>query len=52
MNDVYQTKYDKMVPYKRMVNDLCKYFVQVLFQQVLRVENKSIDAMATLASLL
>ena len=41
-----------MVPYKRMVDDLRKYFVRVSLQQVPRVDNKAADAMATLASLL
>ena len=31
VNDVYQTKDDKLVPYKRMVDDLGKYFVQISF---------------------
>ena len=52
VNDVYQTKDDKLVPYKRMVDDLCKYFVQASFHQVPRVDNKAVDTMATLASLL
>ena len=52
VNNVYQTKDDKLVPYKRMVDDLRKYFVQVSLQQVPRADNKAADAMATLASLL
>ena len=52
VNNVYQTKDDKLVPYKRMVDDLCKYFVQVSLQQVPKAENKAVDAMETLASLL
>ena len=45
-------KYEKLVPYKRMVDDLCKYSVMILFQQVPRADNKAIDAMETLVSLL
>ena len=52
VNDVYQTKADKVVPYKRMVDDLHKSFMQVSFQQVLRVENKAVDTMVTLASMI
>ena len=52
VNDVYEIKDDKLIPYKIMVDDLHKYFVQVSFQQVPRVGNKAFDAMATLASLL
>lgn len=51
-SDVYQTKDDKLVPYKQMIDDLCKYFVQVSFQQVPRVDKKATDTMATLASML
>ena len=47
VNDVYQRKDDKLVPYKQMVDDLRKYFVQVSFQQVPMADNKAIDAMAT-----
>ena len=52
VNDVYQTKDEKLVPYKRMVDDLRKYFVRVSLQQVPQADNKAVDAMATLASLL
>lgn len=52
MNDDYQTKDDKVIPYKIMVDDLKKYVVFVTFQQIPRNENKFVDAMATLASVL
>ena len=52
VNDVYQTKDYKLIPYKRMVDDLHKYFVWISFQKVLKVDNKATNAMATLASLL
>lgn len=52
VNDKYQTKDEKLVPYKRMVDNLWKYFAHIIFQQVSRVDNKVVDAMATLASML
>ena len=52
VNDIYQTKDEKLLPYKRMVDDLKKYFAHITFQQVPRADNKAADAMATLASLL
>ena len=35
-----------------MVDDMKKYFAHITFQQVPRADNKVVDAMATLASLL
>lgn len=32
VNEKYQIKDDKLVPYKRMVNDLWRYFVHITFQ--------------------
>lgn len=52
VNEQYQTKDDKLVPYKKMVDSLRRYFTFVTFQQIPRAENKAADAMATLASLL
>ena len=52
VNDTYQTRDEKLLPYKRMVDDLKKYFAHITFQQVPRADNKAADAMATLASLL
>ena len=52
VNDIYQTKDEKLLPYKRMVDDLKKYFAHITFQQVPRANNKVADVMATLASLL
>eukprot|EP01018_Ginkgo_biloba_P023038 Gb_17942 [translate_table: standard] len=51
-NDEYQTKDEKLIPYKRMVDSLKQYFVQIQFERVPRVHNKSADAMATIGSLL
>lgn len=51
INDVYQTWDEKPVPYKRMVDDLKKYFIFVSFQLIPRSTNRTTDAMATLASI-
>ena len=32
VNDVYQQKDDKLIPYKRMVDDLKLYFAHISFQ--------------------
>src|SRR5271156_4591196 len=52
VNDEYQIKHEKMVPYKKMVDSLKCYFTFVTFHQIPREENKAPDVMATLASLL
>lgn len=51
INDIYQTRDEKLVPYKRMVDDLNKYFTFVSFQQIPRSANRAADAMATLVSI-
>lgn len=35
-----------------MVDDFKKYFVNITFEQIPRLDNKAVDAMATIASLL
>ncbi|XP_059070614.1 uncharacterized protein LOC131860248 [Cryptomeria japonica] len=50
LNDEYQTKDDKLMPYKKLVDDFKKYFVEITFDQMPRNENKATDAMATIAS--
>ena len=52
VNNEYQTKDDKSIPYKKLIDALRNYFTFVTFQQVPRVENKDADDMATLASIL
>lgn len=52
VNDDYQTKDEKIMPYKRMVDEFKKYFVFIHFEQVPRIENKATNAMETIASLL
>ena len=34
VNDIYQTKDEKLLPYKRMVDDMKQYFAHITFQQV------------------
>lgn len=51
INDTYQTRDEKMMPYKIMVNDLKKYFTFVSIQQIPKSANRAADAMATLASI-
>ena len=52
VNDDCQTKDDKLIPYKKLIDSLRNYFTFVTFQQIPRVENKATDAMATLTSIL
>ena len=52
VNDIYQTRDEKLLPYKCMVDDMKNYFSHITFHQVPRIDNKVANAMATLASLL
>ena len=52
VNNDYQTKDDKLIPYKKLIDALRNYFTFVTFQQIPRVENKVVDAMVTLSSIL
>lgn len=52
VNNEYQTKDDKLIPYKKLIDALRNYFTFVTFQQIPRAEKKVVDAMATLASIL
>ena len=45
-------KDDNLIQYKKLIDTLRNYFTFVTFQQILRAENKVVDAMATLASIL
>jgi ribonuclease HI len=51
-NNEYPTKDDKLMPYKRMIDDFKKYFVEIKFEQIPIINNKVVDVMATIASLL
>lgn len=52
INDDYQTKDEKLMPYNKMVDDVKKYFVEITFEQIPRNDNKATNAMTTLTSLL
>ena len=51
LND-YQTKDEKLLPYKELVDQLTQHFTKLQFTQVPRLQNKAADAMATIGSLL
>ena len=52
VNNEYKTKDEKLIPYNKLIDALRNYFTFVTFQQISRVENKSINAMAILTSIL
>ena len=52
VNNVYQKEDEKLLPYKCMVDDMKKYYAHINSKQVPWDNNKAIDVMATLASLL
>ncbi len=52
VNNDYQTKDDKLVPYKKLFDALKNYFTFVTFQQIAKTENKATNAMANLEYIL
>lgn len=52
INNDYQTKDDKLLPDKRMVDDFKHYFVHITFEQIPSLDNRVANAMATIISLL
>lgn len=52
VNDEYQTKDDKLLPYHNMVEAVKKHFTLIQFDQIPRMNNRVTDAMATNGSLL
>lgn len=52
INDDYQTKDDKIMSYKQLVEEFKEHFREISFTQIPRNENKATDAMATIAHLL
>lgn len=50
--DDYQTKDEKLMPYKQLVDDLKQHFAKIEFEQIPREQNRAADAMATIASLI
>lgn len=51
VNDVYNTKDEKLQPYKIFINDLLEEFDIYNIQNVSRTNNRYADAMASVASL-
>ena len=52
VNDDYETKDDKLMPYKQMEDFLKSKFVTISFCQLPRIHNRQADAMATIASMI
>lgn len=52
VNDDYNTKDDKLLPYKQMVEDYKEHFNNTTFEEIPRIHNKAVNAMATVGSLL
>ena len=52
VTDEYQKKDEKLLPYHRIIEDLKQSFTSIVFQQIPRINNKEIDAMATIASMI
>lgn len=52
VNDEYQTKDDKLLPYCSMVEDFKQHFTAIQFDQIPKANNKATDVMATIGSLL
>ena len=52
VNNEYQTKDDKLIPYKKFIDTLRNYFTFMTFQQIHRAKNKDVNGMDTLASIL
>ena len=52
VTDEYHTKDEKLLPYRRIVEDLRQHFTEIVFQQIPRANNKAVDAMATIASMI
>lgn len=50
--DEYHTKDEKLLPYRRIVEDLKQHFTEIVFQKIPRANNNKVDAMATIASMI
>lgn len=50
MKGEWETKNEKLVPYKAYIVELIKYFNEIKFEHVPRSENHIVDALAMLAS--
>lgn len=52
VNDDYDTKDDKLTPYKQLVEELKQHFSNISFEKIPRVQNRVIDTMASMGSVL
>lgn len=52
VSDDYQTKDDKLTPYKKMVENLKDLFIDINFEQIPRMNNRVANVMATIGSFL
>lgn len=52
VNDHYNTIDGKLMSYKRMVDEFNKYFNNIFYQQIPRVNNKAADVVATIGSII
>ncbi|KAH9296526.1 hypothetical protein KI387_040114, partial [Taxus chinensis] len=52
VNDEYKVKDEKIIPYKKLVETLKEYFVCITFEQIPRAQNRFVDVMATVGSML
>ena len=52
VNDDYETKDDKLMHYKKMVDFLKSKFITIYFHQIPRIHNKKADTMATITSMI
>lgn len=52
VNNEYQKKDDKKLPYHRMVKNFKKHFTFILFDKVPWINNRVVDAMDTIGFLL
>ncbi|XP_057849976.1 uncharacterized protein LOC131060672 [Cryptomeria japonica] len=52
VNDDYNTKDDKLTPYKQLVEEFKQHFTNVAFEQIPRIQNRATNAMAMVGYLL
>ena len=52
VTNMYQTKDEKLLPYKHMVDTLKAFLVHITFEKIHIDKNRVVDPMSTLASLL
>lgn len=52
VNDNYDIKNEKLIPYKHMVDNFLSYFHMITFEQIPQAQNKVVDSLATIGYLL